>query len=480
MENSVCYLLAALLVAATAVFFMQRSRRAAAAKAEAKAKRAASMPSLAEQERRLAEFHSEPFRAECKTTSNMPAEGYRGMMEVEARNGCFITMKGGEFSEPTECLDLATYDYHSFATNPAIVDVARKTVMAYGVGSCGPRAFYGTVKPHLTVEKDLAEFLQTEDAVVYSFAYATVSTLVSCYASRGDYLVCDESVNSAVMEGCILSRANLALFKHNDMASLEEELKKVFEKDSARKPARRFVITEGVFKNTGDLCDLPKTLELCDKYKFRLLLDDSYGFGAIGKTGRGTPEHFGIPTARIDAYVGSLSTALGGVGGFSAGDTVTADFQRLGCTAYVFSASLPPYVTAASSAVLELIQKDTSFVTKLQENAKLMRAELRAGLKANKKIALVECVDDVSPVVVLAVTPEYLKSTPLDTIENSLQKVVADVEHGKVMLIRHIYSTDEPTKNTPSIRVIAKSQVPEAELKNAVKLIVDAVNSEFA
>lgn len=177
--------------------------------------------SLEQQERRLAQFQSKPFRAEYPVTSNVPVKGYEGMLLIEARDGAHITVKNKSlFDHPTQCLDLATYDYHSFSTNEKVVDVARQTVVTYGVGSCGPRGFYGTVKPHYVVQQDLAKFLSTDDAVVYSFAYATISTLISCFASRGDYLVYDEFINSAIMEGCVLSRANTTIFKHNDMDSL--------------------------------------------------------------------------------------------------------------------------------------------------------------------------------------------------------------------------------------------------------------------
>lgn len=438
------------------------------------------MPSAEEQERRLSEFQSVMFRETAEPSSNVAVPSFKGMLEVESRKGSVVVVKGGAFAQPTECLDLGTFDYHSFSTNPAITEVARKTVLAYGVGSCGPRGFYGTVKPHLDAERNLAEFLGTEAAVVYSFSYATVSTLISCFASRGDYLVGDELNCSPVVEGCILSRANFSTYKHNNMADLEGKLKAIVAKENALKPKRRFVVAEGLFKNFGDVANLKEIIPLCRKYKFRLILEDSYGFGAVGKTGRGTPELFGFPTSEVEVYVGSLSAAMGGVGGFCAGALNMVDFQRMGASAYVFSASLPPYVTASVSKALELMTHDDHYVKRLSENTKRARAILRDAKFDSGKIMLQECAEDASPVIMLVANEDYVKQKGRMAVEEQIQKVINAVGEHKVIIVKHLYVEEEPTFNLPAIRVIMKGDIEEPKLVDALGIVAAAVKKEFA
>lgn len=435
-------------------------------------------PPPEEQQRRLAAFSSAPFREECKSTTNLTVASYPGMREIVDRFNCKLTIKGGAIGEkPVECLDLTTYDYHSFSTHNAVVDTARKTVSAYGVGSCGPRGFYGTIKPHLDVEKDLYTFLGTEDAVIYSFSYATVSTVISCFASRSDYIVVDREVCSPVEEGCALSRAKVLTYNHNDMEDLERAMKEVAAVDNPKKPKRRLLVTEGVFLNTGVICNLPKIKELAEKYKFRILLEDSYGFGAIGKTGRGTPEYYGMPTTAVDVYVGSMSAAMGAVGGFCAGYGAVVDVQRLGVTAYVFSASLPPYITAGVSTVLDIMSKDTSYVTNLQKKSALFRKSLREAMPKMKLVTI--CGSDASPIVVVRVDPAYRQKHGDDAIEDKLQRVVNAAEVEKIAITRHIFAKDERGYNEPSLRVVVKSQASDADLKAAAATIAHAITTEF-
>lgn len=459
---------------ALAYVLLQRRRKPGKAKVAV-----VEMPSLEEQERRIAAFHSTPFRAECKSTSMAMVPSLKGIHDVQGRNGCHVTVAGNTLREPTVCLDLGTYDFHSLSTNPDIVDVARKTVMAYGVGSCGPRGFYGTMKPHLDFEKDLAKFCGTEDAVVYSFSYATVSTLISCFASRGDNLICDSGVNSSVEEGCLLSRAKVTHYNHEDMTDLERHMQAILTNENPEKPSRRFVVTEGVFRNSGDICNLPKILELCHSYKFRLILEDSYGFGAIGRTGRGTPEHYGHNISDVDIYVGSMNTALGGVGGFCTGDAAMVDHQRLGATAYVFSASLPPYVMACCSKALVLLDRNTEHVAKLNSHSQTVRQMLRDAKLNQAKIALVDADKDASPLVVLQVANAYITGhEPLD-VQDALQRVVNAAEQKGVIILRHVYTTDEPNQNKPALIFALKSEVSDDELRSATETIIGIVKAEF-
>ncbi|RNF23729.1 putative serine-palmitoyl-CoA transferase [Trypanosoma cruzi] len=437
------------------------------------------MPSLEEQELRIAQFQSQMFRADCKTTSNAVVPNALGMAEVDSREGCYVTIRNVSDGSLLRCIDFATEDFHSFSTHPTVLEVARKTVMAYGVGSCGPRGFYGTIKPHMDAERDLAKFLGVEDAIICSLSFATVSTIISCFAGRGEYIILDDGVNLAVADGCTLSRATVHKYRHNDMTHLESLLKKVAETEvAAKKLSRRFVVTEGLFMNSGDICNLPRILELCHTFKFRLILEDSYGFGCLGPTGRGTHEHFGIPATSIDLYVGSLSTSLGAVGGFCAGTRKLVDHQRLAASAYVFSASLPPYITAAVSMALTILHEDHTYPEKLQSNAKLFREALRQARFNSDKIRLLECEGDVSPILVLRPTEAYLKEHS-QSVEAELEQVIQAARKMKVMLLRHLYSADEQCENYPALRILVKGKANREEIQNAAKVVVDAVKTVF-
>nr|CCC89979.1 putative serine-palmitoyl-CoA transferase [Trypanosoma congolense IL3000] len=438
------------------------------------------MPSLEEQQRRIAAFRSQMFRANTEPSVNTEASNRAGVLTVEARNGCYITIRNTSGDGCKEYLDLVTEDYHSFSTHPVIVDVAKRIVVAYGVGSCGPRGFYGTIKPHMVAEKDIANFLGVEDSLIVSFSFATISTLISCHAGRSDYLVVDDGVNLAVHEGCALSRAIVLQYNHNDMTHLEELLQEVATKEAKEKKlSRRFVVTEGIFKNLGDMCNLPRIMELCDKYKFRIVLDDSCGFGCMGPTGRGTHEHFGIPTSCIDLYVGSLSQSLGAVGGFCAGEHVVVDYQRLTASAYIFSASLAPFVTAGVSAGLKLLDEDQTIPKRLQRSASLFRSTIRNAKLNSDKIAMVECCDDVSPIVVLRPTESYVKCHQ-QRVEEELQEVVEAAKSKGVLITRHLYASDEKCSNFPALRAHVKGSATEEELLNAAGVIIEAVRSVFS
>ena len=274
-------------------------------------------------------------------------------------------------AEGVKYTNLATFDYLCYATHPDVIELAQKIIIEYGCGSCGPRGFYGSLKPHIDFESDLAKFMGHEDAIVYSFSYATVSTLIPCFSARGDEILVDEACCDMVMHGCFLSRSVVKKYRHNDMEHLEElmiESKEVEAKTG--KIPRRWIVTEGLFRNNGHICWLSAIMALKRKYKFRLILEDSHGFGTLGQTGRGTPEHCGLSLDSHDIYVGAMSTSLGSVGGFCTGAKELIDHQRLGAAAYVFSAALPPYATASASCVLQDLHESEGLRSRrLQENA---------------------------------------------------------------------------------------------------------------
>lgn len=166
-----------------------------------------------------------------------------------------------------------------------IKERAIKTLRTYGVGPCGPPGFYGTQDVHQQIEQDVASHLGVPASIVYAQSFSTISSVIPAFAKRGDIIVADKAVNYAVRKGLQISRSTIRWYEHNDMADLERVLSTLV-RENARKPlTRRFILTEGLFENTGDMVDLPKIVQLKHKYKFRVILDETWSYGILGRTG---------------------------------------------------------------------------------------------------------------------------------------------------------------------------------------------------
>eukprot|EP01061_Rhynchopus_euleeides_P045181 TRINITY_DN8026_c0_g1_i2.p2 TRINITY_DN8026_c0_g1~~TRINITY_DN8026_c0_g1_i2.p2 ORF type:complete len:456 (+),score=178.92 TRINITY_DN8026_c0_g1_i2:85-1452(+) len=289
--------------------------------------------------------------------------------------GDLLTIKGVD----GPCKDYSSFNYLRLAGHERVVEDSLAAVDHYGVGSCGPRGFYGTVQPHLVLEEKLKDVFDTPAAIIYSFQYSTTASIIPAFSQRKDVLIVDKGVNMAIATGVELSRSTLVWYEHNDMDDLEQKLAEVAQKQAkSKKLTRRWIVTEGVFRNFGDMAPLDRIVELKQKYKFRLVLDDSFGMGALGATGRGTPEEFGIPTKECDVYVGSMDSALGSVGGFCVGSNMVVDHQRLSSAGYCFSASLPPFSAVASTTALNIMLNEPQRVAALRNNAEAMRSVFTA------------------------------------------------------------------------------------------------------
>ncbi|KAL7422651.1 serine palmitoyltransferase component [Cryptotrichosporon argae] len=275
-------------------------------------------------------------------------------------------------------LNLAVPDWTGMIENDKLKEAGIATMREYGVGSCGPMGFYGFFDVHAKFEKDLANFLGTESSIIYSQAFATVSSVIPAFAKRGDIIVADRGVNFAIHKGIQISRSTVRWYAHGDMKDLERVLGSVDRelKRKGGKLTRRFIVTEGVFENDGMLVDLPKIIELKKKFKYRLMLDESQSFGMLGAHGRGATEFFGVDPVEIEMLVGSMAQALGAAGGFVAGSDFVAQHQRINSAASVFSAALPPLHSAVSSAAVAVLAAQPNLLTALQANILVFRQQL--------------------------------------------------------------------------------------------------------
>ncbi|KAJ6648610.1 Serine palmitoyltransferase 1 [Pseudolycoriella hygida] len=223
---------------------------------------------------------------------DLPVASVPSPRVVSGRAGKRVTVDGHD------CLNMATHNYLGLLEDKAIEESAIKCLRKYGVGSCGPRGFYGTSDVHLELEQRLAKFMQAESAVLYSYGFSTIASAIPAYSKQGDIVFVDECVNFAIQKGLDASRSKIVYFKHNDMNDLdrllaEQQIADIKNPKKAGK-SRRFLIAEGIYMNTGDICPLEKLVELRKKYKLRMFLDESISFGTLGKHGRGLTEHLNV------------------------------------------------------------------------------------------------------------------------------------------------------------------------------------------
>lgn len=257
-----------------------------------------------------------------------------------------------QFENDREYLNFTTTDVFGFGTRSDIRQAAVDTIHEYGVGSCGPAGFYGNQDAHVNCESMIANFLGTEGAILYSQGFATPSSVIPCFFKRGDYIIADKNVNISIQKGIVLSRATVLWYNHNDMVDLEAKVVQAIKMHRKRQIPRRIIITEGIFEYSGDSPDLAKIIEIRNKYKFRVMVDESWSIGVLGKTGRGLAEACGVDRRDVDFTLASLANAAGSAGGFCAGWKFMVDYQQITSLAYTFSATMPPYLANNTSTVI--------------------------------------------------------------------------------------------------------------------------------
>lgn len=369
-------------------------------------------------------------------------------------------------------LNLASYDFLGLGGEPEIKEVSADTLDEYGCGTCGPRGFYGTSKKHTDLEEAIARFMNVDEAICYSDTVACVASAIAAFAKRGDVLVVDDGCNHTVQTGAFLSRAQVIYFTHNNVEDLESALQRVTKTDHRtghNKTQRRFIITEGLYRNYGDLCPLPDVIALRDKYKFRLICDETLSFGALGATGRGISEHYGLRPTDIDVLVASLATSLGSVGGFCAGTTEVVDHQRLSGAGYCYSASAPPFLCAAAQWALEAMESDPD---RLETLAKLTKRAVRT-LSDAPGMQVESEVD--SPVIHMRF--DDAAEADDDEQHERLRAIEQQCLDGGVLVRHSRYLESNPHAPPPSLRVMISAGLTQDEIDVAMETIVAAIAS---
>src|SRR6201981_2184669 len=270
-------------------------------------------------------------------------------------------------------INLASNNYLGLTTHPKLRAAALQATRKYGVGSGAVRTIAGTMRIHMELEEKIARFKNVEACVVFQSGFAANAGTVSAVLGKEDFIISDQLNHASIIDGARLSRAKILVFNHKDLAHAEEQLASI--KDQ---PGRKLLISDGVFSMDGDIGPLPGLCDLAEKYGAIMMVDDAHASGVLGRAGRGTIDHCSVH-GRVDIQVGTLSKAIGAIGGYVCGSKDLIDFLYHRARPFLFSTSHPPSVTATCQAAFELLDSEAGekLVKKLWANTKFFKRKLK-------------------------------------------------------------------------------------------------------
>lgn len=285
--------------------------------------------------------------------------------ELESKQDIEVMMEG------KRRIMLGSNNYLGLTVNKEVIAAGVAAMEKYGTGCSGSRFLNGTLDLHNKLEKELAKFIGTEDCVTFSTGFQSNLGIISAICGRKDFIFNDRENHASIYDGCKLSYAQTVRYRHNDMADLEKKLAE------APIDAGKLIVTDGVFSMSGDICKLPDIVELAEKYKARVMIDDAHGLGVIGKGGRGTASHFGLEK-HVDITMGTFSKSLASLGGYMVASAQVCEYVRHNSRPFIFSASLTPASCATAIAALDVIKREPERVTRLGDLAEYYRKGLDA------------------------------------------------------------------------------------------------------
>ena len=288
------------------------------------------------------------------------------------RERIIVTPQGADIKISTgqEVINFCANNYLGLSSHPHVIEAAKKAIDKYGYGMSSVRFICGTQDVHKELEAKLSAFLGTEDTILYAAAFDANGGVFEPLFNDQDAIISDELNHASIIDGVRLCKAKRFRYKNADMADLEQQL--IAAKDSRH----RIIVTDGAFSMDGVVAPLDKICDLADKYEALVMIDESHCTGFMGKTGRGTHEHFNVMD-RIDIITGTLGKALGGAsGGFTSGKKEIIDMLRQRSRPYLFSNTLAPAITGASVAVLDLLSETTDLRDKLESNTAYFRKKM--------------------------------------------------------------------------------------------------------
>jgi glycine C-acetyltransferase len=267
-------------------------------------------------------------------------------------------------------INLASNNYLGLTTHPRLREAALEATRKYGVGSGAVRTISGTMSIHLQLEERIARFKNVEASVVFQSGFAANSGTVAAILGPDDHIVSDELNHASIIDGCRLSRAKIHVFPHKDAAAAGKILAGL-----AGAPGRKLLITDGVFSMDGDIAPLPALVEIAERHGAIMMIDDAHSSGVLGRAGRGTVDHFELH-GRVHIQVGTLSKAIGALGGYVCGSRDLIDFLYARARPFLFSTSHPPAVAASCLAAFDVLEQEPALIESLWENTRHFKKAL--------------------------------------------------------------------------------------------------------
>ncbi|HEY1801462.1 MAG TPA: glycine C-acetyltransferase [Terriglobales bacterium] len=267
-------------------------------------------------------------------------------------------------------INLASNNYLGLTTHPKLREAALEATRKYGVGSGAVRTIAGTMKIHMELEERIARFKNVEACVVFQSGFAANAGTVSAVLGKEDFIISDQLNHASIIDGARLSRAKILVFEHKNIVQAEEKLASI-----KNEPGKKLLISDGVFSMDGDIGPLPALCDLAEKYGAIMMVDDAHASGVLGRNGRGTIDHFNVH-GRVDIQVGTLSKAIGALGGYVCGTRDLIEFLYHRARPFLFSTSHPPSVAATCIAAFDVLENEPERIDKLWENTRFWKKEL--------------------------------------------------------------------------------------------------------
>ena len=289
---------------------------------------------------------------------------YRKLPILESPNQAEVVLNG------KKVINLSSNNYLGFANHERLKNASIQAIEKYGAGAGAVRTIIGNMQIHEDLDKILAEFKREEAAFVFQSGFNCNAGTIQAITEKGDLIISDELNHASIIDGTRLSRADRSIFKHSDMNSLEEILK-----ESRDKYRNVLIITDGVFSMDGDIAKLPEIVDLAEKYEAMTYVDDAHGSGVLGENGRGTVDHFNLH-GRVDFTIGTLSKAIGVVGGYVAGSKTMYEWLNHRARPVLFSTSLPPAALGAIIEAIKMLMESSQYTDKLWENARYFKDKM--------------------------------------------------------------------------------------------------------
>jgi glycine C-acetyltransferase len=311
-------------------------------------------------------MRSDPLHFLATELDALRAQGlYRSLRVLEGEQRARATF------DHTSVVNLSSNNYLGLTTHPRLREAALEAVRRYGAGSGSVRTIAGTMELHVELERRLAAFKNVEAAVVFQSGFTANAGTVAAILTRDDVVISDELNHASIIDGCRLSRATIKVFPHKDVDAARKIMKEL------PSGQRKLLITDGVFSMDGDLGALPELCDLAEEHGAIMMVDDAHASGVFGRQGRGTVDHFGCH-GRVDIQVGTLSKAIGVLGGYVAGSRTLIEFLHHRARPFLFSTSHPPAVTAACLAALDVLETEPQWMEKLWDNTRFFKSGLQA------------------------------------------------------------------------------------------------------